>query len=185
MAGINFQARLLRMNSKDTPAYCRGSPSVHEPSAPTGTKAATGLPKYDAACRALAEAKSVDEVKELRDRVLAMRLYAKQTRNKEMEANAAEIRERAERRLGEMIRTQGDAGLLNPGTRLRGGGTGAGGFVADPPADRPTLKDLGINKALANKARKAWALPEEIWEAARAEHRRQIRQIPASSHCLE
>ena len=132
------------------------------------------LPKYDAACRAIAEAKSLDEVKSIRDQASAMAACAHQAGNKHLEADAAEIRERAERRLGEMIAAQREAGSLNPGTRLIGGGTGAGGFVADPPADLPTFKQLGIGKALANKARKASALPRETFEAALTERRRQF-----------
>ena len=132
------------------------------------------LPKYDAACRAIAEAKSLDEVKSIRDQTSAMAACAHQAGNKQLEADAAEIRERAERRLGEMIAAQREAGSLNPGTRLIGGGTGAGGFVADPPADLPTFKQLGIGKALANKARKASALPRETFEAALTERRRQF-----------
>ena len=109
-------------------------PSIH---------AIAKLPRYDAACRALAEAKSVDEVKNIRDQAMAVQLYAEQAKNKSLEADAAEIRERAEYRLGEMLAAQREAGLLNPGTRLMGGGDGAGGFVINPPAELPTLKDLG------------------------------------------
>jgi DNA modification methylase len=134
----------------------------------------TALVKYDAACRALAAAKSVDEVKDIRDKAMAMKLYAKQAKNKTLEADAAEIRELAEYRLGEMIEAQGQAGLLNPGTRLKGGGKGAGGSVRNPPADLPTLTEAGINKGLANKARKLWGLPKDIFNAALAERRRQI-----------
>ena len=130
--------------------------------------------KYDAACRAVAEAKSVDEVKTIRDKAVAMQVYAEQAKNKSLEADAAEIRERAEYRLGEMLGAQRSAGLLNPGTRLIGGGDGAGGSVINPPADLPTLKQLGIAKALANKARKALALPKETFENALNERRRQI-----------
>jgi hypothetical protein len=134
----------------------------------------TSLPIYDAACRALDEAKSVDELKDILDHAAAMQACARQARNKQMEADAAEIRERAERRLGEMIAAQREAGMLNPGTRLLGGGRGAGGFVADPPAHLPTLESLGIDKRLADKARKAFALPRETFEAAVAKRRGQI-----------
>ena len=130
--------------------------------------------KYDAACRAVAEAKSVDEVKTIRDKAVAMQVYAEQAKNKSLEADAAEIRERAEYRLGEILGAQRSAGLLNPGTRLIGGGNGAGGSVRNPPAGLPTLKQLGIAKALANNSRKAWALPKETFEEALAERRRQI-----------
>jgi hypothetical protein len=132
------------------------------------------LPLYEAACRAVEQAASVDEVKNILNQAAAMQACARQAHNKEMEVNAAMMRERAERRLGEMIAAQRDAGLLNPGTRLLGGGSGAGGFVADLPADLPTFKHLGIGKALANKARKASALPRETFEAALTERRRQF-----------
>ena len=111
--------------------------------------------KYDAACRAVAEAKSVDEVKTIRDKAAAMQVYAEQAKNKSLEADAAEIRERAEYRLGEMLGAQRDAGLLNPGTRLRGGGDGAGGSGALPvhfgghaaeSAGHPGLRPAGLRK---------------------------------------
>src|SRR6516165_10380706 len=133
------------------------------------------LPLYEAACRALERAKTVDEVKNILNQAAAMQACARQAKNKLLEAYAAEIRERAERRLGQMIAAQRDAGLLNPGTRLLGGGGGAGGSVADPPADLPTLKELGIDKHLADRARKAVALPLDVYEAALAARLRQIR----------
>ena len=56
---------------------------------------AVKLIKYDAACRAIAAAKSVDEVKRIRDVSIAMRAYARQAENHDMEADAIEICMRA------------------------------------------------------------------------------------------
>jgi hypothetical protein len=49
---------------------------------------------YDKACRALANAKSVDEVKDIRSKATAMAEYARQAKNCELEADAREIRMR-------------------------------------------------------------------------------------------
>jgi hypothetical protein len=120
------------------------------------------------------QAASVDEATYILNHAEAMRAYARIAGNKEMQVNAVRIIERAERRLGELLAAQREAGLLNPDTRTLGGGTGAGGFIQDPPADLPTLKQLGISKALANRARKTWELPLHTFEAASAERGRQI-----------
>jgi hypothetical protein len=61
------------------------------------------LVKYDAACRAIAEATSLDEVREIASRAEALKAYARQARNRELEIDARSIRLRAERRMGELI----------------------------------------------------------------------------------
>ncbi len=60
------------------------------------------LVKYDEACRAIAAAASVDEAKDIADKAAALAAYARQARNVEMEIDAAEIRVRAKRRIGEL-----------------------------------------------------------------------------------
>jgi N6-adenosine-specific RNA methylase IME4 len=109
---------------------------------------------YDEACRAIAEAVAVDEVLEIRNRSLAMHAYAKQAKNHEMEADAFAIRKRAERRLGGMIEEQKQGVGLNRG----GGGDHR---VPRGPGAKPTLAEAGIDKHLADRARKAAAVPEE------------------------
>ena len=81
------------------------------------------LVRYDAACHALAEAKAVDEVLKIRNVAEAMRASARQAKNRELEIDAAEIRIRAERRIGQLMKAQresvglakGTKGQLNPG----------------------------------------------------------------------
>ncbi len=112
------------------------------------------LVRYDAACRAIAEAKAVDEVIEIRAQAEAMRAYARQARNRQMEADAAEIRIRAERRIGELMAAQREAGLLSKGAATKRGGQ-------NPPREKPvTLEEAGIDKDMAKRARMLAAVPE-------------------------
>ena len=132
------------------------------------------LIKYDAACRALAEAKTTDEVMDIRDKAEGMRAYARIAKNREMGMDAAEIRMRAGRRLGEMILAQKET-------------VGLGGLHQSKPAPfskgarrvpllnaPPTLAEVGIDKKLSSKAQKLAAVPEDEFEGMIAEWREHI-----------
>jgi len=117
------------------------------------------LTRYDAACRAVAESRSVDEAKEIRDRAVAMAVYARQAKNHELEADAIEIRLRATRRLDQLRQAQKEGVGLNPGGRPRKTGVSATPVL-------PTLDSQGIDKNLAKQARILGALSEEKFEQA-------------------
>src|ERR1700755_3342709 len=65
---------------------------------------ARALAKYDAMCRAIGAAYKVDEVKAIRDKAVALEHYSRQAHNTEAERQACEIRLRAERKAGELLR---------------------------------------------------------------------------------
>lgn len=117
------------------------------------------LTKYNAARKALAEARSIDEVKDMRDQAVAMGHYARMAGDREMEADAAEIRMRAERRLGEMIAEQKATVGLAKGAK----GIGPIAGYQKTHNGPPTLADAGIDKNLANRARKAARLSEQAF----------------------
>jgi N6-adenosine-specific RNA methylase IME4 len=124
----------------------------------------TALVRYEAARSALAAAKSVDEVKDMRDKAEAMRAYARQANNKELEVDAAEIRLRAERRLGQMLAEQKKTVGMQSGARGRKG-AGTRGSKKEPHVDAPPmLSEAGIDKKLSARAQKLAAVPEEKLE---------------------
>jgi hypothetical protein len=120
------------------------------------------LIKYDAACRAIAAAKRVDEVKHIRDVSIAMRAYAKQANNHDLEADAIEIRMRATRRMDQMRQEQKATIGLASG---REGKRKALGLPKNL-RDRATLFEAGIDKNLAHEGRKLGALSDHEFERA-------------------
>ncbi len=104
----------------------------------------TALVRYDSMCRAIAAAYEVDEVKDIRDKALAIETYARQAKNTEAERQACEIRLRAERKAGRLLaereKAKGARGQLV-------GREPSGGRTILPPEDTArTLVDLGISK---------------------------------------
>jgi N6-adenosine-specific RNA methylase IME4 len=122
------------------------------------------LTRYDAACRAIAEARSVDEVKPIRDWSIAWAAYARQAKNRDLEADCIEIRLRATRRLDELRRAQKETvGLATGGEH--GGRVGIDGLRKNPSNARPTLASQGIDKNLSQQARVLGAMDEAEFEA--------------------
>lgn len=129
----------------------------------------SALIQYDLACRALAQAKSVDEVKDIRDKSDAMRHYAKQAKNKELEIDAAEIRIRAEIRLGEMLLEQKETeGMAKGGQPYQSTGS------RKEPVATPTLADVGIDKKLSMRSQKLAAIPKETRAVMMAQWRERV-----------
>lgn len=110
----------------------------------------TELVRYDAMCRAIAEAHAVDEVKDIRDKAMALEHYARQARNTEAERQAIQIRIRAEERCGELLAAQ----LQHGGDRRSGS-----------RSDDPTLKGLGISKQQSSDWQRLAAIPADQFES--------------------
>lgn len=110
------------------------------------------LVEYDKACRQLERARYADEVQAIRDKSIAIKAYAKIVNNKKMEADAWEIRIRAERKLGEMLEDGKDdrAGVGRPPKS-----------VSEKRISKPTLPELKISNGLANRARRLAELPSD------------------------
>ena len=149
----------------------RGSYRVSNPSPVPGLLTRQPLVRYEAAQRALIEAKSVDEVKDIRDKAEAMRVYAHQAKNRQLEVDAVEIRMRAERRLGEMIRAQKETVGL-----AKGGGDTSTGSRKVPVQEPPTLAEAGIDKKLSSRAQKLAAVSEDKFERLLSEWRQHAEQ---------
>ena len=135
------------------------------------------LVRYERMVAAIADAKSVDEVKNIRDTAEAMRAAARIAKNKQAEIDLAEIRFRGERRLGELMAAQREAGMMSRGTAGTGNDNVTGGLRENPPVDAPiTLSEAGIDKNLADRARKYAAIPEAEFNATLTDWRARVEE---------
>lgn len=123
------------------------------------------LVRYDAMCRAIAEAHSVDEVLLIHDQARALAAAARVAKNHDLEAQCIEMRLRAARRLDELRRAQKETIGLNEGGRPPKTG------LSDNPVSKPTLISQGIDKNLAHQARVLGTMSEEAFERKVAEAR--------------
>lgn len=129
---------------------------------------ANPLARLEAAHRMLAEARTVDELKDVRNVAEAARLYAVARKlGLESENDAAEIRLRSERRLGELLaempkRDGGDAMKAH----------------SDPTREvPPKLADLGITYDESSRWQQIAKLPEPEFERHIAETRGEGRPL--------
>jgi site-specific DNA-methyltransferase (adenine-specific) len=124
--------------------------------------AEASLTLFNKARQSLVEARSIDEVKAVRDKAEALRLYMKQAgESLQMQNDIAEIKLRAERRAGELLQDMeknvGAQGRIQE--HLSGGNT-----VLPPEDDLPTLADLGLSKMQSSRWQTIAAMPEDAFE---------------------
>ena len=120
---------------------------------------------YEGMLNAIAKCEQVDEVKDVHDKAMALEAYYKQARNKDAENKAANIRLRAERRAGELLKELARAEAPNPtGTNQH--------EVKSTPKTQPkspyasALSETGISRQTANQFQKVANVPEAVFEAA-------------------
>ena len=120
------------------------------------------LIRYDAMCKAIDAAYEVDEVKDIRDKAIALEVYSRLARNTENERRACEIRLRSERKAGQLARQL----EKSQGKRT------------DKPQPLPTmgrgskteaLRKAGVSPKQAEQWQALAAIPDEQFEAALAD----------------
>lgn len=118
----------------------------------------SALLKYDAARHALSEARRVDEAKDIRDKAVALAAYARQAQDRDMIAWATEIKLRAERRTGELLRETAATGQR----RVAANGRPAKASSVNEAFRK--LKDLGISEDQSSDWQKLAAIEAPEFE---------------------
>lgn len=117
----------------------------------------TALIRYEAAKAALAECRTVDEVKDIHDKAEAVRVYARISEDVQLEMDAAEIRVRAERRMGILLREMN----LHQGGKPSKNQTGD---RSEPVTTTQKLKEMGVSKRLSSRAQKVGGIADQAFE---------------------
>jgi hypothetical protein len=106
-------------------------------------------------------------VKDIRDKAEAMRAYARMANDTQLEMDSAELRLRAERRLGIMLSEQKRTfGMAKPGPKKIGSDR--------EPNSAPTLAEVGIDKKLSMRSQKVGSIGEQAFEVVVANVRQRI-----------
>lgn len=133
------------------------------------------LARYETMVNAIAECHRVDEVKDIRDKARALEMYARQARDTDAARKASEIRLRAERRAGELLKELAHAGeRATPGTNQHDRSSqrattssGVKSQAATRPIEPPkTLDQLGISKTQSSRWQALAEVPKEVFEDA-------------------
>jgi hypothetical protein len=109
---------------------------------------------YDTAMHALAQARSVAEVKDTLNIADAIREFARRAKNTQLEADAVELRLQAARLLGKRCKEQEDTVGLANGGQHGGRRRRIDGIRATPSIAMPTYASQGIDKNLAKMMRR-------------------------------
>jgi hypothetical protein len=129
-------------------------------------------------CSAIAECVRVDEAKDIRDKALALEAYYRQARNLDAEREAANVRLRAERRVGELLK---ELARATPEEVAQAGGLAKAAMSADvtkqasisemarsrgPSPYATALADQGITRQAASRYQALANIPEPVFEQA-------------------
>jgi len=113
----------------------------------------TAILRYDLACQAVAEAKTIDEVAEWIDKAAAVREYGRRIKDRRLELDAVEIRIRAKKRRGELLCLLKERGLLKEGRKK-----------LSPIDDNLSLADLDITPNESSEEQKIAAIDGNSFE---------------------
>lgn len=101
----------------------------------------SSLAIYERMCSAIAECVAVDEVKDIRDKALALEAYYRQARNLDAEREAANVRLRAERRVGELLK---ELARATPEEVAQAGGIAKA--ATSPEGTKQTISQMAMPK---------------------------------------
>lgn len=145
------RVRTIWMNAAPVPAVINGN---------------SALTLYEAACRALSEACSIVEVKDIADRASALKEYGRLAKDRMLEIDAAELRIKAERKLGLMLIASKEMGQIAEGRPKKNS-------AETEEFSRVTLPAAGIDHKLSARAQKLASIPERAFEDRLAVSREQ------------
>lgn len=140
----------------------------------------TAITNYDHMRNAIVQARSVDDVKEIRDKAEALRQYAKQVGESLENQNAiAEIKLRAERRAGELLREM-ERGKPNPNGANQYREVPAQAEREPKSEYRAVLDEAEIAESTARRWQLLADLPEQLFKQYMAEVRSIKKEITSA-----